>query len=1222
MKKSTLLIGMTCLLLGCATYKMKTKPGDTSNTTPSSNVPDQSIMIFGNLINGKDVDLGEVLSKKNGIAKNLNENTTVVFLGNSLSGSPSKRANPSKENLSQQALNYRELLDGASDNVVFIPGKAEWENGVDWVENTEKSVDGTFGKNALLPENGCPLDSKKIGDEVLLITVDSQWYLNDWNKYPKINDNCEIKDREKFFNEFESLVKKNIDKVLVIAVHHPVLSNGNFGGQYSLGQNLTPLPILGSIKTLSTKLGGFTTDHLQNEKYRSFRKRLITLSRYNENVIFVSAHEQNLQHVFQDDVHQVISGSLTRAKPVRLMDNGLFASGGHGYSRIDFYKNGRTVLNFYDDLGTLLYGNEIFESKPDIYQFEGKEAFPSDTIASIYKPEDTEKSGFHKWFWGERYRKYYATPISVPIIDLDTLFGGMTVLRKGGGHQSKSLRLRNKKGQEYVLRALEKSAEAYLQAIVSKEEYIIGRVKGTSPERILKDFYTGSHPYAPFIVSHLADAIDIYHTNPELCYIPKQNVLGKYNEEFGDKLFMIEERVTDGHGDKASFGFADTILGTDDLIANLASDEKYEVDLDTYVRARLFDMLLGDWDRHDDQWRWAEFKEEKKGKVIYRPIPRDRDQVFSIMGDGFLMGTVTRVLPSLRLMEGFDEEIRSVKGFNSSPKTFSLDMLLLPETTEEQWIAQAKQIQQRIDTETVDRALGQFPMEIQDETNAWIKKALLSRKNDLVETAKEYFKVINRISVVIGTDKDDYFQIEDLGKGSTKVEGYRIIKGKKEVKFFDKTYHRKTTKEIWIYGLDDRDEFKVIGNSERGPKIRLIGGLNNDVYDISKRRQVFVYDYKSKKNTFKSKNGKIRRDDDYEINTYNPFNVKEDQNIFLPFIGFNPDDGIQLLATNTYIHNGFIKDPFTSQHKISAGFYFATSGFDISYQGDFARFIGKGFLRIRATLTSPNFTTNFFGLGNETPNFDDDLDLDFNRVKIETFAFEPSLVWNGEHGSSFSIGASYEQVSVEETENRFIETFYDANPNIDNDNDFLGVHSEYSYENLNNKAFPTLGLSFALKSGYKWNISDGDDAFGYIIPELDFHYPLLSSGSIIFSSRLGGQINFGDDFQFFQGANLGAENGLRGYRFQRFTGKRSFYQSSDLKIVAGSLKTSFIPLYLGVYGGFDYGRVWVANDDSNVWNTSFGGGFFVNGIGLITLHAGLFNSDDGNRLNVGFSMGF
>jgi hypothetical protein len=33
-------------------------------------------------------------------------------------------------------------------------------------------------------------------------------------------------------------------------------------------------------------------------------------------------------------------------------------------------------------------------------------------------------------------------------------------------------------------------------------------------------------------------------------------------------------------------------------------------DEDEYIKARLFDMLIGDWDRHYDQWRWAE---QKKG---------------------------------------------------------------------------------------------------------------------------------------------------------------------------------------------------------------------------------------------------------------------------------------------------------------------------------------------------------------------------------------------------------------------------------------------------------------------------------------------------------------------------------------------------------------------------------------------------------------------------------
>ena len=43
--------------------------------------------------------------------------------------------------------------------------------------------------------------------------------------------------------------------------------------------------------------------------------------------------------------------------------------------------------------------------------------------------------------------------------------------------------------------------------------------------------------------------------------------------------------------------------------------------------------------------------------------------------------------------------------------------------------------------------------------------------------------------------------------------------------------------------------------------------------------------------------------------------------------------------------------------------------------GNFNLFVGGEF-------TSENFSENFFGFGNETVNNDDDLSMDYNRVKI------------------------------------------------------------------------------------------------------------------------------------------------------------------------------------------------------------------------------------------------
>ena len=463
------------------------------------------------------------------------------------------------------------------------------------------------------------------------------------------------------------------------------------------------------------------------------------------------------------------------------------------------------------------------------------------------------------------------------------------------------------------------------------------------------------------------------------------------------------------------------------MLEDLRDDEQYEVDKDLYLRARLFDMVLGDWDRHVDQWRWAEFKE--KDKTIYRPVPRDRDQVFSKMGDGALMNLATRIIPGLRLMEGFNDEIRSVKGFNSSPMTYVLDLTLLGETEKSQWLAQAKYLQDNLKSSDIDEAFKSFPVEVRDETIDEIKKTLLARLGNIQETANEYYKILNKYAVVAGTDKDDWFEINRLNDTETEVKVYRNIGDKKKRLFYYKVFTKEDTKELWVFGLDDDDIFEVKNPSNySGVKVRIIGGHNNDIYRIKDGRNVALYDFKSKKNTFEETGGaKVKLSDDYELNTYQPLKLRNSYNQIIPTIGFNPDDGVRIGFMNTYTYNGFRQNPFTQQHTFAASYYFATSGFDFKYQGEFAHVFENWNAELSARFTSPNFAVNFFGFGNNTENFDDDLELDYNRVKLRQIDFSPSLVWRGQLGAKVKFGVSYENISVEETNDRFINTFYQEN---------------------------------------------------------------------------------------------------------------------------------------------------------------------------------------------------
>ncbi len=1223
------------MVSSCATYETKYDIPFNGNPVLNNGEVEHTFYLIGDAGKSPMGDMNPALKIFKSRLEGANKNSTAIFLGDNIypAGFPDKQDNPSGNELARNHLDAQlNTVKDFKGNTLFIPGNHDWySNGLKGLEREEKYIQKALdSKDVFFPDNGCPIEKIEISESIVVIAIDTEWYLTNWDKHPTMNDDCEIKDRGRFFEEVEGLIKKNVDKTTIIAMHHPVFTYGSHGGQFSFKEHIfpvggnVPIPILGTLGNILRKTSGASITDVQNKMYNQLRNRLVTLAQYSNKVIFTSGHEHTLQYIVEENIPQIVSGSGANKGFTRLLNGSKFSTGQMGYASLKVYKDGSSSVDFYgineDGSEELVYSSEVLGPDKKKKQRTYTDEFPATMKASIYTDEEVDKSGFHKWLWGDRYRKYYATKVSAPTVRLDTLFGGLEVVRKGGGNQSNSIRLEDKNGRQFVMRALRKSAERYLQSIAFQEQYIIGDFEDSFTEKLLMDFYTGAHPYAPFTIGPLSDAVGIYHTNPKLYYVPKQTVLGDFNAEFGDGLYMIEEHVSEGH-DLESFGYTNKIESTYDLINKLRKDEEYSIDKKEYVKARLFDMLIGDWDRHVDQWRWAEFK-DGSGKKIYKPIPRDRDQAFSIWGDGALMAFASRTVPSLRIFEGFHEEIRSVKGFNSSPRTFALDMALLSETDIALWMDQAKFIQENINTAVIDEAFASFPKEVRDETIDNIKKTLLARKQNLVNTSKEYFKVINKYSVVTGTDKDDYFAINSLKNGNIEVRGYRIKNGEKKDLFFEKEYSPEFTKEVWVYGLDDDDVFDVNTTSSK-IKVRIIGGQNNDQYKISeKSKKVHTYDFKTKKNTYdEAFGGTVHNINDYDTNTYEFLKIKASNNQFLPTIGFNPDDGLRIGFTDTYTFNGFRQNPFTQQHTFNAAYYFATNGFDLGYNGEFANVFENVNLELNARFTSPNFSINFFGLGNETPNNDDELELDFNRVKIETIKFAPSLVWRGYLGSKFRLGVSYENYDVEETEGRFIEGFF-TDAGRDTQQDFFGVDAEYGYSNTDNEAFPTMGMSFSLHGGYKTNLQDSDRAFGFIIPSLSIDHQLCSNGRLVLATKLKGHFNIGDDFEFYQGASIGANNGLRGFRFQRFTGKTAYFQNTDLRYSFRKRQTGLLPVTPGIFGGFDYGRVWLPQDSSDIWHTSYGGGFFLNGADILSANFGFFNSSDGPRFAFGVGFGF
>ena len=57
-------------------------------------------------------------------------------------------------------------------------------------------------------------------------------------------------------------------------------------------------------------------------------------------------------------------------------------------------------------------------------------------------------------------------------------------------------------------------------------------------------------------------------------------------------------------------------------------------------------------------------------------------------------------------------------------------------------------------------------------------------------------------------------------------------------------------------------------------------------------------------------------------------------------------------------------------------------------------------------------------------------------------------------------------------------------------------------------------------------------------------------------------------------------------------------------------RNKVLPFTFGLLGGFDHGRVWQKDEDSEIWHYSFGGGVFITPLDLMSLHFSIFRGDN------------
>ncbi|PJJ60338.1 hypothetical protein [Hymenobacter chitinivorans] len=451
-----------------------------------------------------------------------------------------------------------------------------------------------------------------------------------------------------------------------------------------------------------------------------------------------------------------------------------------------------------------------------------------------------QRGGLHNFFWGKHYRHIWATPVTLPVFDMrHTVAGGLTAGKMGGGFQSISITLNGAQGRQYALRTLDKDPYKTLPKVMRKSFVL----------NIVRDATSAANPYGAFVVPPLAEAAGVLHTNPRPFYVrPDETGLGPSSNLFQGKVVMLEEKYEGPSNLTSAFGAARNLADSDEMLEQRYADPTHQIDQLAFARARLLDLWLGDWDRHEGQWQWAVY--ERAGRTLYRAVPKDRDQVFYRFSDGLVPWLASRRW-AVRKFRTFKPKYEDIGGLVKNARF--IDERALSEVSRAQFQTLARDLQQRLTDSVVARALRRFPAPVYAQEGLRTAAALRARRQDLPKAADTFYRLLARRVTVAGTDQAEHFVVDRQSDTATVVSVYRIP-GKDEKAPGDTLLYRRSfrpneTKRIVLHGLRGKDLFEVRGEVKRSIRVDVYGGPNEDAIINTSRVQrggkmTYFYDTK------------------------------------------------------------------------------------------------------------------------------------------------------------------------------------------------------------------------------------------------------------------------------------------------------------------------------------------------------------------------------------------
>ncbi len=800
-----------------------------------------------------------------------------------------------------------------------------------------------------------------------------------------------------------------------------------------------------------------------------------------------------------------------------------------------------------------------------------------------------DAGGLHRTLFGAGYRDLWATPIEVPVLDLDALAGGLEVLRIGGFGQTRSLHLQGADGRRYVFRSVDKDVVRGLPSVL----------QGTFVDNIVQDQISALHPDAALIVPPIMEAGGVLHVVPTLYVMPDDPRLGEHREEFAGLLGLLEERPDEGDDENLGLGGSRRIVSTENLFERMEESPEHRVDSRNFLAARLLDLLVGDRDRHTDQWRWARF--EREGGYWWRPIPRDRDQAFIEYG-GLMMSVVRAFTPQF---VPFSTRNASLTWATWNGR--ELDRRLLTELEKSEWMEIARTLQSRLPDSLIEGAVRRIPSEHHAISGAALVENLKQRRDGLVDLAEAFYLHLARQVDIHATDADEVVTVDRLPGGSVEIRIAAAEPGTDEGSgepYFHRRFDPSETREIRLlmHGGDDR--VQIGGEAEESILLHVVGGGgDDDLRDESliKRggQRTRLYDSRGENRIEGGQRTLVDRSEPFRdprregfgpaplTSSATALHERNWGSWWRPavWIEFESDVGLFLGGGAVLYKYGFRKAPWAYRMVMRGGYALEELRPRFEYRLEFPHITPdlRCHVQVRASEIE---VVNFYGFGNETADTDV---ADEVRVRQEQFLFAPTFTLASGEDTGLYLGPVVKHSHTRRNPGSRLSQLQPYGSTRDFGQ--IGMLAGVQVDTRDNPAYPTRGAFLTLDGTWYAGAWTPSEPFGSLAADIrTFVTPLGTNGPTL--ALRGAARKIWGDFPYFESAFIGGSSTVRGFRNERFAGDGAVWGGTEIRQPLGTINL-LVPSEIGILGLADAGRVYLVGEDSNEWHVSAGGGVFI-----------------------------